>query len=119
MECGTSYFIHFVGTPFDPSPQSRGRGRRFVEEWKAALAANIRERWNGRCVVDCGGKGRVATDITSYSRQLYRLENQHDAHAVVAVIQVWDRSPIALWGSRSDGFQMYPKRRPITWLTPI
>ena len=28
--------------------------------------------------MDCGGKGRVATDITSYSRQLYRLKNQHD-----------------------------------------
>ena len=29
--------------------------------WKAALAANTRERQNGRRVVDCGGKGRVAT----------------------------------------------------------
>ena len=45
---------------------------------KAALAANTRERQNGRHVVDCGGKGRVAMDITNYSRQLYRLENQHD-----------------------------------------
>ena len=35
--------------------------------WKAALAANTRERRNGRRVVDCGGKGRVATDIAGYS----------------------------------------------------
>ena len=46
----------------------------------------LRERRNGRRVVDCGGKGRVATDITSYSRQLYRLENQHDVVIMCDVI---------------------------------
>ena len=46
--------------------------------WKAALAANTRERRNGQRVVDYGGKGRVATDIASYSTGIYRLENQHD-----------------------------------------
>ena len=54
--------------------------------WKAALAANTRERQNGRRVVDCGGKGRVARGITSYSRQLYRLENQHDVVIMCDVI---------------------------------
>ena len=36
--------------------------------------------------VEGGGKGRVATDITSYSRQLYRLENQHDVVIMCDVI---------------------------------
>lgn len=40
-------------------------------------------------------------------------------HAAVAVIQIRDRSPIAVLGSHYDGFQMYPKRRPTTWLTSI
>ena len=58
----------------------------FKKKWKAALAANTRERQNGQCVVDFRGKGRVATDITSYSRQLYRLENQHDVVIMCNVI---------------------------------
>ena len=45
---------------------------------KAALAANTRERQNGRRVVDCGGKGRVATDIATYECSIYRVENEHD-----------------------------------------
>ena len=47
-------------------------------EWKAALAANTRERRNGRRVVDCGGKGRVARDIATYECSIYRVENEHD-----------------------------------------
>ena len=47
--------------------------------WKAALATNTRERRNGRRVVDCGGKGRVATDIATYELySIYRVENEHD-----------------------------------------
>ena len=52
------------------------------DKWKGSgrllSQPTLRERRNGRHVVDCGEKGRVATDITSYSRQLYRLKNQHD-----------------------------------------
>ena len=46
--------------------------------WKAALAANTRERRNGRRVVDWGGEGRVATDTATYECSIYRVENEHD-----------------------------------------
>ena len=36
------------------------------------------ERQNGRCVVDCRGKGRVATDIATYKCSIYRVKNEHD-----------------------------------------
>ena len=29
--------------------------------------------------MDCGGKGRVATDIATYECSIYRVENEHDA----------------------------------------
>ena len=28
--------------------------------------------------MDCGGKGRVATDIATYECSIYRVENEHD-----------------------------------------
>ena len=45
---------------------------------KKKVAANTRERQNGQRVVDCRGKGRVATDIATYECSIYRVENEHD-----------------------------------------
>ena len=28
--------------------------------------------------MDCGGEGRVATDIATYECSIYRVENEHD-----------------------------------------
>ena len=54
--------------------------------WKAALAANTKRATEWTTCSGLQGKGRIATDITSYSRQLYRLENQHDVVIMCDVI---------------------------------
>ena len=85
----------------DPVFQAR-RDREIVYDQYSGrlLSQPTLERRNGRRIVDCGGRGRVATDITSYSRLLYRLENQHDVVIMCDVITYsWDipglKSPIS------------------------
>ena len=56
------------------------------QTWKAALAANTRERQNGRPVVDCGGKE------ATYEYSIYRVENEHDI-----VIGPRLQNPSLLW----------------------
>ena len=70
----------------------------------------LRERRNGRRVVDCREKGRVATDIATYECSIYRVENEHDVvigprlHRAPVLVTVYLKWEIA---SRNYGLLLF------------